>query len=75
MPPRARTSQPRASQTRAPAPAPAPMYSNQLAQTGTGVLVVGGLTMAGWWIAAVALTAVVLGALCVRLAFRRGEGA
>ncbi|MEU9200890.1 hypothetical protein [Streptomyces sp. NPDC048332] len=51
------------------------MYSNQLAQTGTGFLVIGGLTMAGWWIAALALVAVVAGALCVRVAFRRGEGA
>ncbi|MFJ8862200.1 hypothetical protein ACIRD8_27695 [Streptomyces sp. NPDC102451] len=50
------------------------MYDNQLAQTGTGVLVVGGLTMAGWWMAALALFLVVAGALCVRVVFRRGEG-
>ncbi|MFF8471979.1 hypothetical protein YW3DRAFT_07285 [Streptomyces sp. MnatMP-M77] len=50
------------------------MYHDQLARTGTGVVVIGGLTLAGWWMIAAALIAVVLGAACVRYGFRRGAG-
>ncbi|MFI0718106.1 hypothetical protein [Streptomyces sp. NPDC021224] len=50
------------------------MYHNQLAHTGTGVIVIGGLTLAGWWMVAAALVLVVLGAVCVRYGFRRGTG-
>ncbi|MDR3033760.1 MULTISPECIES: hypothetical protein [Kitasatospora] len=49
------------------------MYQNQLAKTGAGVLVLGGLTVAGWWMIAVAAVLVALGVLCVRFGFRRGR--
>ncbi|MFD8739626.1 hypothetical protein ACFV06_32600 [Streptomyces sp. NPDC059618] len=48
------------------------MYHNQLAHTGTGVLVVGGLTLTGWWMVAAAAALVTVGTLCVRYGFRRG---
>jgi hypothetical protein len=50
------------------------MYHDQLARTGTGVVVVGGLTLTGWWMIAAALAFVILGAVCVRCAFRRDAG-
>lgn len=49
------------------------MYHNQLAHTGTGVIAIGGLTLAGWWMVAAALALVVLGTACVRYGFRRGS--
>ncbi|WP_405904093.1 hypothetical protein OG696_35890 [Streptomyces sp. NBC_00656] len=49
------------------------MYNNQLAQTGAGAVAVGGLTVAGWWMVALALVAVILGVMCVRTGFRRGR--
>lgn len=48
------------------------VYRDQLAHTGTGVVVVGGLTLTGWWLIALALAAVVMGAACVRYGYRRG---
>ncbi|MFK0193968.1 hypothetical protein [Kitasatospora sp. NPDC090308] len=49
------------------------MYHNQLAQTGAGVLVIGGLTLAGWWMAAAAAALIAGGVLCVRIGFRREQ--
>ncbi|GAA2088056.1 hypothetical protein GCM10009759_09930 [Kitasatospora saccharophila] len=49
------------------------MYQNQLARTGAGVLVIGGLTLAGWWAAAAAAGLIAVGVLCVRIGFRRGR--
>ncbi|MFB7949941.1 hypothetical protein ACFC6L_34115 [Kitasatospora phosalacinea] len=47
------------------------MCQDQSAQTGAGVLVIGGLTPAGWWMAAVAAALIAVGVLCVRIGFRR----
>ncbi|MFC8720495.1 hypothetical protein [Kitasatospora sp. NPDC057198] len=49
------------------------MYQNQLARTGAGVLVLGGLTLAGWWVAVAAAALIAVGVLCVRTGFRRGR--
>jgi hypothetical protein len=44
----------------------------QLASTGTaGALVIGGVTLAGYWLLAIPLTIVILGALAIRFTFRR----
>lgn len=49
----------------------------QLARTGTaaGAIVVGGAVVTGWYLLAVAIGVVALGAICVRLGFRRGKTA
>lgn len=49
----------------------------QLARTGTaaGAIVVGGAVITGWWLLAIAVGVVAIGALCVRFGFRRGKGA
>jgi hypothetical protein len=44
----------------------------QLAQTGVGgAVVIGGVAYTGYWLVAIALGMVVIGALTVRLGFRR----
>ncbi|MEE1939964.1 hypothetical protein V1L54_11185 [Streptomyces sp. TRM 70361] len=48
----------------------------QLANTGTGALVVGGLTLYnGWWLASAALGLVAVGVLVTRIGFRAGRRA
>ncbi|MEU0584563.1 hypothetical protein [Streptomyces sp. NPDC006132] len=43
----------------------------QLARTGTaGALVIGTTVVTGWWLLAIALTIVIIGAVVIRLAFR-----
>ncbi|MFI8535378.1 hypothetical protein ACIGMX_34675 [Streptomyces aquilus] len=51
--------------------------SNQLARTGTaaGAIVVGGVAFTGWYLLALALAVVILGAVLVRVAFRPGLAA
>ncbi|MEU7403835.1 hypothetical protein [Streptomyces sp. NPDC044948] len=45
--------------------------SNQLARTGTaGTLVIGGVAVTGYYLLALAFAVVLVGALCIRLAFR-----
>ena len=44
-----------------------------LARTGTaGTLLIGGAVVTGWWLLAIALAIVVIGALVIRFAFRPG---
>ncbi|MFF5795779.1 hypothetical protein ACPCAJ_02045 [Streptomyces griseoincarnatus] len=44
-----------------------------LARTGTaGALAIGGAVITGWWILAVALAVVLVGAVLIRFAFRPG---
>ncbi|KAF4410767.1 MULTISPECIES: hypothetical protein [Streptomyces] len=46
----------------------------QIASTGTaGAITLGGTVIAGWWLLAVALGIVLVGALTVRLCFRSGR--
>ncbi|MFJ6730046.1 hypothetical protein ACIQPQ_34620 [Streptomyces sp. NPDC091281] len=46
----------------------------QLARTGTaGTLVIGTTVVTGWWLLAAALGIVAVGAICIRLAFRRDQ--
>jgi len=48
----------------------------QLARTGTaGALVIGGAVVTGWWLLAVAVAVVAVGAVTIRLAFRPGKNA
>ena len=49
----------------------------QLARTGTaaGALIIGTTVITGWWLLAAALAVVALGAVCIRLGFRRGRTA
>lgn len=47
----------------------------KLAQTGAGALVIGTTVITGWWILAIAFTAVAIGAICIRYGFRRGKNA
>lgn len=51
------------------------MSSKQLAMTGSGSLIIGGVSIAGPWILAIALTVVVLGAIAIRISFRRRKDA
>lgn len=48
----------------------------QLAQTGTaaGALVIGGTVVTGWWLLAIALAIVAVGAVAIRLGFRGRRG-
>lgn len=50
---------------------------NQLARTGTtaGAIVIGGTALTGGWLLAAAVGVVALGALFIRLSFRRTRGA
>jgi hypothetical protein len=49
----------------------------QLAKTGTaaGAIVVGGAVITGWYLLAIAVGIVAVGALAVRFGFRRGKNA
>lgn len=49
----------------------------QLARTGTaaGAIVVGGAVITGWYLLAIAVGIVLVGAVCVRFGFRRGKSA
>ena len=48
----------------------------QLARTGTaGVLIIGGTALTGWWLLTAALAVVLVGALCIRVGFRRSRKA
>lgn len=49
----------------------------QLARTGSaaGAIVIGGAVITGWWLLAIALGLVAVGALVVRFGFRRGKSA
>lgn len=49
----------------------------QLAKTGSaaGAIVVGGAVITGWYLLAIAVGIVAVGALAVRFGFRRGKGA
>lgn len=48
----------------------------QLARTGTlGAVAIGGAVVTGWWLLAVAVGVVALGAVAIRLGFRRGKNA
>ncbi|MFF8406957.1 hypothetical protein ACF06P_35690 [Streptomyces sp. NPDC015684] len=48
----------------------------QLARTGTaGVIVVAGVAVTGWWLLAAALAVIAVGAICIRVGFRRNRGA
>jgi hypothetical protein len=49
--------------------------SKQLAMTGTGTLTIGGVALAGPWILAASIALVALGAILVRVAFRRRKAA
>lgn len=51
------------------------MSGKQLAMTGSGVITVGGVAIAGPWILAGAVVLVLLGAVAIRLSFRRRRGA
>lgn len=51
------------------------MSGRQLALTGSGTLVIGGVSIAGPWILAAALAVVLLGAILIRVSFRRRKGA
>lgn len=51
------------------------MSGKQLAMTGSGTLIIGGVSIAGPWILAVAVGVVLIGALVIRLSFRRRKGA
>lgn len=51
------------------------MSSKQLAMTGTGTLTIGGVALAGPWILAAALGICIVGAILVRVAFRRRKTA
>ncbi|MGC5034133.1 hypothetical protein ACPXCS_06110 [Streptomyces sp. DT190] len=43
----------------------------QLARTGTaGALVIGTTVVTGWWLLAIALTIVIIGAVVIRMSFR-----
>lgn len=46
--------------------------NQQLARTGAGALVIGTTVITGWYLLAIALTIVVVGALVIRFAFRPG---
>jgi hypothetical protein len=54
---------------------PTTVSSKQLAMTGTGTLTIGGVALAGPWILAAALGIVIVGAILVRVAFRRRKQA
>ncbi|MFJ8345069.1 hypothetical protein ACIQ9J_01570 [Streptomyces sp. NPDC094153] len=47
----------------------------KLAQTGAGALVIGTTIITGWYILAIALGLVAIGAICIRFGFRRGKNA
>lgn len=47
----------------------------KLAHTGAGALVIGTTVITGWWILGVAAAIVAVGALCIRVGFRRGKTA
>ncbi|MFE6025565.1 hypothetical protein [Streptomyces niveus] len=51
--------------------------SDQLARTGTaaGAIVIGTTVITGWWLLAAALTLVAVGAVMIRVGFRRGRTA
>jgi general stress protein CsbA len=49
--------------------------NQQLAHTGAGVLVIGTTVITGWWLLGIALTVVLIGAVCIRFGFRPGRGA
>jgi hypothetical protein len=51
------------------------MSSKQLAMTGSGTLVIGGVAIAGPWILAGAAAVVILGAILIRASFRRRKDA
>lgn len=54
---------------------PTHVSSKQLAMTGTGTLTIGGVALAGPWILAASIALVALGAILVRVAFRRRKAA
>ncbi|HET6636792.1 MAG TPA: hypothetical protein VFH77_17375 [Streptomyces sp.] len=48
----------------------------QLARTGTmGGLIIGTTVVSGWWLLAIAFTVIAVGAIAIRVAFRRGRRA
>jgi hypothetical protein len=49
----------------------------QLARTGSaaGAIVIGTTVITGWWLLAAAAAVITVGAVCIRLGFRRGRGA
>lgn len=49
------------------------MYDNPVCKTGGLCLVIGGLAISGWWLAALLVALVALVAVGVRVAFRRGK--
>ncbi|MGW1890457.1 hypothetical protein ACWCP6_09335 [Streptomyces sp. NPDC002004] len=51
--------------------------NSQLARTGSaaGAIVVGGTVITGWWLLGVAAAVVCLGALLIRVGFRRNRSA
>jgi hypothetical protein len=51
------------------------MSSKQLAMTGTGTLTIGGIALAGPWILAASIGLVLIGAIIIRMSFRRRKAA
>jgi hypothetical protein len=51
--------------------------SDQLARTGTGAgaIVIGTTIITGWWLLTAAAAVILVGALVIRLSFRRGRSA
>ncbi|WP_381797251.1 hypothetical protein [Streptomyces niveus] len=51
--------------------------SDQLARTGTaaGAIVIGTTVITGWWLLTIALVLVAIGAVAIRVGFRRGRSA
>lgn len=47
----------------------------QLAYTGLGTIVVGGIVINQWWLATIAVGLILLGILVLRLGWRRGKTA
>jgi hypothetical protein len=48
--------------------------SKQLAMTGAGTITIGGIAFASWSILLIAVGIVILGAVLIRVAFRRRRG-
>jgi hypothetical protein len=47
----------------------------KLASTGAGAIVIGTTVITGWWLLAIAVTVVAIGALAIRFGFRRDKAA
>jgi hypothetical protein len=49
----------------------------QLAKTGSaaGAIVIGTTVITGWWLLGIAITVVLIGAVCIRFGFRPGRSA